>query len=271
MTSTATARSSVKPKSLTLLELCQTINDLRHTSSRNTAQILTRRLYLHPLTINTNAKQHSTKIVNNHLLDIEQINQANLGKKNSSHKKKSYHGLAILSSSLPLTTRTNTKVNSSTISDSSTDIEASTTTIASSQISLPPVNRGISSSSSKRTVSTNRSSYSSNKQKLITNLHKPSVSLYKTSMNQQKPPAKENDRWEQVDVWLHLARTLTRPIPKDPPTTPLDALLDFHLDDVQESEQEEPLTYNLIQEIKIYKRNHVGNSTTDESDHTETG
>jgi len=50
---------SSKGKSLTLLELCQTLKDFRCTTSRSTAQILTRRLYLHPLTISTHAKQYS--------------------------------------------------------------------------------------------------------------------------------------------------------------------------------------------------------------------
>ena len=80
MTSTTT-RHPVKARSLTLLELCQTINELRHTSSRNTAQILNRRLYLHPLTISTNAKQHSSRIIANNLVEIEELNQSILEKK----------------------------------------------------------------------------------------------------------------------------------------------------------------------------------------------
>lgn len=49
---------SSKGKSLTLLELCQTLKDFRCTTSRSTSQILTRRLYLHPLSLSTNAKQY---------------------------------------------------------------------------------------------------------------------------------------------------------------------------------------------------------------------
>ncbi|CAF5161490.1 unnamed protein product, partial [Rotaria sp. Silwood1] len=77
-----------------------------------------------------------------------------------------------------------------------------------------------------------------------------------------------NNNWEKVDVWLHLARTLQKPIPKDPPTTPLDALFDFELENVEEpeQEQEQQSNYNSIQEIKIYKRNHVCVSVIKEND-----
>ncbi|CAF1184118.1 unnamed protein product [Rotaria sp. Silwood1] len=248
MMSTTTSHP-IKPKSLTLLELCQTINDLRHTSSRSTAQILTRRLYLHPLTINTNSKQQSTKIINNNLLHIEQINQANLEKRKSSHQHKPYRGLAVLSSSLPLTTRTNTKLNSSVHTDSSSDFEVSSTTISSNRISLPSINRvTTSSSSSKRSVP-------------IRSTYIPSQQKYPVNHN-------NNNHWEKVDVWLHLARTLQKPIPKDPPTTPLDALFDFELENVEEpeQEQEQQSNYNSIQEIKIYKRNHVCVSVIKEND-----
>ncbi|CAF2066122.1 unnamed protein product [Rotaria magnacalcarata] len=273
MTST-TAHHTVKPKSLTLLELCQTINDLRHTSSRSTAQILTRRLYLHPLTINSNAKQHSAKIINNNLLQIERITQANLEKRNSPRKQKPYRGLAILSSSLPLTARTNTKQNSSIISDSCIDFEASSTTMSTSRASLPPTHRSLaslsnrinlppitkcapslSSSSSKHSVST-RSSYIS---------------------SHQKPIVNQNDQWEKVDVWIHLARTLQKPTPKDPPTTPLDPLFDLDFDHIQDQnqgyeeqrrqqQQQQQHNFNFIHEIKIFKRNPASDSVINESD-----
>ncbi|CAF2742859.1 unnamed protein product [Rotaria sp. Silwood2] len=248
MTST-TAPHPIKPKSLTLLELCQTINDLRHTSSRSTAQILTRRLYLHPLSVNANAKQQSTKIINNNLLHIEQVNQANFEKRNSPRQHKPYRGLAILSSSLPLTTRTNTKLNSTITIDSCSDFEASTTTMSSSnRVNLPSINRGISSSSSSKRSVPIRSSY---------------------IPSQQKPTGNYNNRWEKVDVWLHLARTLQKPIPKDPPTTPLDVLLDYELENIEEPEQEQQPNYNSIQEIKIYKRNHVCISVIKENDNND--
>jgi hypothetical protein len=227
---------------LTLLELCQTINDFRNPLSRNTAQILTRRLYLHPLTISTNTKQHLPKILSNHSLDLEQFNQTNLEKRNPPQKHKSHGGLAILSSSFPLITRMNTKITASTITDDDTTHEASSSTISSNHLSLPAVNRGASSSSSKRTVST-RTSY-------IT--------------NQPKRHFNNNQRWEKMDVWQNLARALQRPTPNDPPTTPLDMLSDFHLQNVEQQQEQQP-NRNFIQEIKIYKRNPVCDSVIDEN------
>jgi hypothetical protein len=232
-----TARYPVKAKSLTLLELCQTINEIRNPSSRNTAQILTRRLYLHPLTISTNAKQYSLKVISNNVLEM---NQTNLEKKHSSFKRKSYHDLSLLSSSFPLTTRTNTKLNSTitTDHDNSNVFELSTTTISTNSISLPPINRGISSSLSKRTVSTRSSC----------------IPI------QQKP---NKNRWEKVDVWRNLAHALQRPTPKDPPTTPLDILLDSELQTVQQP------NCNAIQQIQIYKRKPARDSPIDENDNNE--
>lgn len=233
MTSTTT-RYPVKAKSLTLLELCQTINELHHTTSRNTAQILTRRLYLHPLTISTNAKQQSTKIITNNLLDIEEINQTTLEKRKSPYKNKSNRDLSILSSSVPLMTRPPPpiKLTSSltTDHDSSTDHEASA-----HSISLPPITtRTLTSSSSKRTVSTRSSSL---------------IPL------QQKPIQRE-----KIDAWRHLAHALKRPIPKDPPTTPLDLTSDFQIQPNQEK------SYNAIQQIQIFKRNPSKDSFIDEND-----
>jgi hypothetical protein len=251
MTSTTT-RYPVKTKTLTLLELCQTINDLRYTSSTSTAQILTRRLYLHPLTISSNAKQHTSKLIANNLLEFEQLNQPNFQKKTVPSKHgESYRGLQILSSSFPLTTRTNTKLSTSitTDNDSSNLNEPSTATISTNQSSLPPISR-VTSSSSKHTIST-RSSYISHHQRTNFNyIHRP----------------------EKVDVWNQLARTLQRPMPKDPPTTPFDtsSSSDYHLQNIQETDQEQEQTNNnSIQEIKIYKRNPIYNSFINENVHNE--
>lgn len=239
MTTSTTPRYPVKAKSLTLLELCQTINELRHTSPRNTAQILTRRLYLHPLTISTNAKQQSTKIIANNLLEIEQINQTNLEKRKTPLKRKSHRGLSVLSSSLPLTTRPPPKLNISLTldHDSSNDCETSTTTISTNQINLPPINRNLTSSSSKRTVSTHSSSY---------------IPI--------QPKPHHNNRLEKIDAWRHLAHALQRPVPKDPPTTPLDIASDFQL----HSPPEENI--NAIQQIQIFKRKPVYDSIIDENE-----
>ena len=243
MTST-TVRYPVKPKSLTLLELCQTINDLRHAPSRNTAQILTRRLYLHPLTINANAKQQSSKIMNNSVTDTEQRHHINLDKKLLPHRHKVPHGLAILSSSLPLITRTNSKTNTTVPTDES---ESSTTTISSNR-TVPSINRGPPPSSS-----------SSNKR---TTLPRPS---YITS--QPKSSSHYKNRWEKVDVWHQLAISLQKPIPKDPPTTPLDVLTDDYLDNIRESEQQsQQWNYGGIKGIKIFQRTPVCKSIFDEND-----
>jgi hypothetical protein len=240
MTSTTTTRHPVKAKSLTLLELCQTINELRHTSSRNTAQILTRRLYLHPLTISTNAKQHSSKIISSNLSEIEQVNQTIFEKRNSSLKPKQYRGLSVLSSSFPLTTRSNPKLTSSITSDHdyNTEYEASTTSISTNPVSLPSLNRRISSRSSRRSVFT-RSTY---------------IPL------QPKPTF---NREKKIDAWRNLSNALRRPMPKDPPTTPLEMASDFQIHDIPETH------YNSIQQIQIYKRKPLSDSTIAEVDNNE--
>lgn len=189
-------RSPVKAKSLTLLELCQTINELQQTSSRSTAQILTRRLYLHPLSISPNAKQHTSKIIANNLFQLEEPIST---KTPSPRNPPSYRGLSILSSSLPLIARTNGKSN---ISSFNVESEESTSTLGINAMSLPVIPRNTTalSSSSRKTTST-RSSF---------------IAIQRKSKSTPPPPS------EKIDVWRHLAQTLQRPPPKDPPTTPLD-------------------------------------------------
>jgi hypothetical protein len=218
MTST-TRRYPVKAKSLTLLELCQTVNDLRHASSRSSAQILTRRLYLHPLTINPNPKQQSSKIIPDDLLKVDQFNQSNLDKTTSFRKKIPYRGLAILSPSLSLAsnTRFNTSIHSD--NDDNNDYSTSTTTNSLNQFSSSIMNRST-SLLSKRNVFT-RSLYIRNKRNINSN---------------------QKGRREQLAVWDQLDYTLERPMPRDPPTTPLSfyTLTDFHL--------QEQSDYNSIQQ-----------------------
>jgi hypothetical protein len=241
MTST-TERYPIKAKSLTLLELCDRINELRQTSPRSTARILTRRFHFHPLKIKKNAKQHSSKITANNLIEIKQTNQTNSEKKSSLSKRKSYRGLSTLSLSFPLTTHKNAKPNTSitTDHDNSNKSETSTTTISTNPVSLPPINQGISPSSpSKPTVSARPSSYIPNQQQ------------------------SRKNRREKINVWRHLAHSLQRPIPKDPPTTPLDTLLDFQLQPIQKA------NLNAIQQIQIYKQKPIYNSITDESNNNE--
>lgn len=208
MTSTTTASPyPPKAKSLTLLELCQTLSELRNTTSRNTAQILTRRLYLHPLTISSNAKHHSSRLIANNLLETDELNQINAETKDSIiSKHRSCQDLSILSSSFPLSTRVNTRpsVYHPFGHENPSDFEASRST-------LPSINRNLTSSSTKRSLS-NRSSF---------------ISI------QQKAKASPATQAEKIDVWRSLARTLQRPVPKDPPTTPLDIVSDFQLHNSQ--------------------------------------
>lgn len=258
-----TARYPIKPKTLTLLELSQSISDFRHPppslssyqyqSSPNTAQILTRRLYLHPLTINSNFKQQALKTsatttavsgVAVTPTDNEQRPHINI-EKNRKHKS-SHRGLAILSSSFPLTTRMNykpdirhsrDKISIHTDNDTNSDLDASITSISFNQSSLPSIARGTTSST--HTICT-RPSCITNRRKTYT-----------------KPT-----RVEKVNVWNHLHETLQRPIPMDPPTTPLGNVSDL---DIKYNESENHyLNYNTIQEIKIYKRYPIHNPFIDE-------
>ena len=204
-TSTTVRHPPVKAKSLTLLELCQTINELQQTSSRSTAQILTRRLYLHPLSISPNAKQHTSKIIANNLLQLEEPIQT----KTPSPRNPPYRGLSILSSSFPLIARTNGKSNASSL-NTDTESDESTGTLGINAMSLPvlPRNTTALSSSSRKTTST-RSSF---------------IAIQRKSKSTPPLPAPE-----KIDVWRHLAETLQRPPPRDPPTTPLDIHPDLHV------------------------------------------
>lgn len=263
MMSTA-ARYPIKPKTLTLLELSQSISDFRHPppsvssyqfqASSNTAQILTRRLYLHPLTINSSLKQPSLKSFTTSATDVtstdnEQRSQINIDKnRDIKHKKhkSSHHGLAILSTSFPLTTRiiskpdarhSRDKISIHTDNDTNSEYDASITSISLNQASLPPITRGTTSST--HTVCT-RPSCVINRRKTFT-----------------KPT-----RLEKVNVWNHLNRTLQRPIPMDPPTTPLGNVSDFTIE--YDRPHNQYFNSNTIQEIKIYKRYPIHNQFIDD-------
>jgi hypothetical protein len=275
-----TVRYPIKPRTVTLLELCQSITDLRrpppslssyqYQSTPNAAQILTRRLYLHPLSINPTSKQQPSKIPTTAvtLPDIDQRHQLNSDKKRETKnaKHKSHCGLAILSSSFPLITRMNTKtsprqsrdkVSIHTDDEIYSEGDTSSTTISFNQHTLPAIARGTLSST--HTVCTR--SY--------------------CHVNVQKTYPKRSNHWERVNVWHHLDRSLKRPIPNDPPTTPRDMSPVFNrendpqtvafdipsYDNIQNDEEQKgyPI-YNSIQEIKIYKRNQVRKSRIDEYD-----
>ncbi|CAF0825850.1 unnamed protein product [Rotaria sordida] len=267
----ATARYPLKPKTLTLLELCQSFHDFRHppvslssyqsqsssssSSSSNSSHVLTRRIYLHPLTLNPHSKQHSLKHSSVHSLttfDHEQrSHQLNSDKNREIHhikNKSSFHGLAVLSSSAPITTRINTKSDTRHIRDKqflnidediNSDYDVSTLTISSSQPSLQSLTRGTSSST--HTICT-----------------RPSC-----VMNNRKTYFKSN-HWDKVDVWNHLDRTLERPMPTDPPTTPFNTVVDLNKEN--DELQEQYSNYNSIQEIKIYKRNPIQKTNIDQND-----
>ncbi len=214
-----TARYPIKPKTFTLLELCQSFSDFRrppasassYQSSSNTAQILTRRLYLHPLTVNPNPKPQLPKISNTAITspDHEQRPQLSSDKNRDIHHtkiKSSYSGLAVLSSSFPLTPRINSKPDTRHFRDKASihtddeiisDYDVSTTTISFNQPSLPSITRGTFSSTH-------------------TKCTRPSH-----MMNHQKTYRKPN-RLEKVNVWNHLDRRLQRPIPIDLSMTPID-------------------------------------------------
>ncbi len=265
----STARYSIKPKNLTLFEICQSINDHRHPppsvssyqfqyqSSVNTGQILTRRLYLHPLSINPNQKQQVSKTSTNAPTTVatpsnsEQHHQLNYDKNRVKHHTKnklSHRGLAVLSSSFPLTTRMNSKPDTRhsrdktsmhNDGDMNSDYDGSTTTGSFNQFSLPSITRG--------TLSTTRSLCTRPAGGNLTNRRK----IY------TKP-----NRFEKIDVWHHLGQTLERPMPIDPPTTPLINVSDFNIEN--DEPQNSYISYNSIQAIKIYKRYPIHNPFTDE-------
>jgi hypothetical protein len=213
-----TARYPIKPKTLTLFELCQSINDFRrplpsnqYQSTPNAAQSLTRRLYLHPLAINTNGNRQLSKLSANTVnsLDSEQRLQSRSEKNREIHHSKeklSHHGLAILSSSLPLTARSNPKSDTRhsrdkmsihTDDDTNSDYETNTTSSSWNQSSsLPSIARGTFSSTH-------------------TTCTRPSC-----VMNHRKTYTKPT-RSEKVSLWHSLDRTVKRPIPLSPPTSPI--------------------------------------------------
>ena len=239
-------RYPIKAKSLTLLELCQSIHDFRNPSSRNTAQILTRRLYLHPLTINSNAKTHPSKFSSHTSLDLTRPDVSSQhSKKKSSHKRRSQRDLTIQSSSVPLLTRRSTKLNVSTTTtdeESTNEFEVSRTTFASNQVSLPP---------------------------LITH-HTPSSSTRPSKLLHQKKSKPIRPRMEKVDVWGELAHALRRPIPQDPPTTPFYEPSSSPLGDIPSEPREVPEEDDSpipspIPAVRIFRRTHRRRSTMEKN------
>lgn len=260
MTST-TSRYPIKPKTLTLLELCRSFHDFRHPPptvssyqsqlAPTAAHVLTRRVYLHPLTLNSTFKQQSIKSASNNslsTLDSDFRHSLNFEKPRTTYvkNKAAFNGLAVLSSSAPIRTRIKAKLDARNSrdkplmnmdDDASSDVETSITTFSSNQLSLHALARGTSSST--HTACT-----------------RPACVL-----SHQKAFTKSN-RYDKIDVWNHLSETLQRPMPTDPPTTPLHIVSDF---DKENDESTNPfLNYNSIQEIRIYKRNPHKKSTLEQ-------
>lgn len=250
MASTA-ERYPIKAKSLTLLELCQSMNDFRNTAPKSTAQILTRRLYLHPLTINNNnIKPHQTKALHHGSPDIDQPHMNDTNK--SSRKHRIHRDFTLYSTSIPLLARVHDKLNIATTHTTNTsddeasanDLETSQTTFSTVTVPIPRIISRKTPSPIKRSVSTRI----------------PQTTNFKRTKSIYIRPSK-------VDVWGHLATSLERPTPEDPPTTPFDQLTEYHLKSIElnEPEQREP-NYNSIQEIKIYKRTYQSNSIIEETE-----
>ncbi|CAF0802924.1 unnamed protein product [Adineta ricciae] len=209
MASATVPRNSVQAKSLTLLELCQTIHDLRHMSSRDTSQILTRRLYFHPVNTKSSYKPQSSKLIARGILRTNPMVEE---KPTSSFRKRtSPHDLSILSSSFSLVSRTHFKTNicTTTENDDNNDLETSTITSSLNQISLAPI--------------TQRPPVLSKKKMM------PNKSLYVPNPNKRTVLLTEKNDKKRMNVWNYLHHNLDRPFPQDPPTTPLHYSTDFDI------------------------------------------
>ncbi|UJR08119.1 hypothetical protein I4U23_012396 [Adineta vaga] len=208
-------RHPVQAKSLTLLELCQTIQDLRRTSSQDASQILTRRLYFHPINTKSNSKQRqSSKLVARGILQTT-----------PSQKQTSHPNLSILSSSFSFATRSNSKMNSSimTDNDDTNELEISTVTSSFNQISLAPITQRPPLLTKRRTA-LNRSLYIPDRQ-LVQLTDKIDT--------------------QRLNLWNYINKKFDRPCPQDPPTTPLHNSTDF---DIQQQE-----SYYSFPDIINYK------------------
>lgn len=209
MASATAPRHSVQAKSLTLLELCQTIHDLRHMSSRDTSQILTRRLYFHPVNTKSNCKPQPSKLIARGILRTNPI----VDEKStvSFRKRMPSRELAILPSSFSLVARSTSKINSwiATENEDNNELETSTITSSLNQISLAPITQRPPVLSKKKTM--------------------PNKSLYVPNPNKRTVPLTEKNDRRRMNVWNYLHHNIDRPIPQDPPTTPLHYSTDFDI------------------------------------------
>ncbi|CAF1022609.1 unnamed protein product [Adineta ricciae] len=208
MASATVPRNSVQAKSLTLLELCQTIHDLRHTSSRDTSQMLTRRLYFHPVNTKSSCKSQSSKLIARGVLRTNPMVEEKLT--SSFRKRTSSRDLSILSSSFSLVARTNSKANTCTPTENdNNDLETSTIISSLNQLSLAPITQRPPVLSKKKTM--------------------PNKSLYVPNPNKRTVLLTEKNDKKRMNVWNYLHHNLDRPVPHDPPTTPLHYSTDFDI------------------------------------------
>jgi hypothetical protein len=155
------------------------MHNLRDPLSRNTAQILTRRIYRQPSRIHPD----SSTFLSRHSLAV---NQSTLQTRSSSLLS------PFSSSTMPY------------------DYHTDRSTLLFDHRSLPTIHRQM-------TLSNRR-----------THFARPSYIIG------YPEPISDQNRVTRIDVWEHLAHTLRRPIPRDPPSTPDEPLPSRQLDDAAE-------------------------------------
>ncbi|CAF0735565.1 unnamed protein product [Didymodactylos carnosus] len=191
---------TVKPKTFTLLEICENITNIRSSTSKtslspNVSHILTRRLYLHPL----------SKLKTRSMVEIETRQHINLEKKKliKDRTHVSTRGLAILSSSLSLKTRKTTPLN---YLSNETYHKRIQNQVTDSQLFEESI-QGEDDDDEYEYLRTPTSS----------------------SMNTITPYSSSSDQWTKFNIWQHIDSVLQRPSPKQPPSTPLDMLSDYSI------------------------------------------
>ena len=248
-----TARLPIKPKTLTLMELCQSMNDFRqapfpppppatvssyqYQSAASTAQILTRRLYLHPLTINSDGKQVLAK---SELTGSESDFRPSLNLEKRKSKGSPHRGLAILPTSFPLLARITGKPEARLSRDqSSTTVDTDTT--------------------SETDVSWSKATFTPPTLPPIIRRRNP----IRTRPARVKPPT-ETPRWNKTHVWFKMDQVIHRTTPVDPPSTPAERIQEYHLPTLER--EQSSVNVKTIQEIRIYKRNAMRHSAIDEDE-----
>ena len=239
-----TARSLVKPKNLTLMDMCNSMHDLHQTQPQPvTAQILTRRLYLHPLSINANTRHPVPKTANSDSMLIESEKKIERIKP----KPLALRGIAIVSTSLPVTSRSHhknerryhkrksPKLFDSDLQSYSNFSSSTVVSLNQSNVTLPPITL-------KTKANSNRSP----------------CSLYSQNINKKISDA------DRARVWFNFDNLLQQPELLVPPSTPFDKNSEQNHSNIER--EASTLTYKTIQEIKIYKRNPIHPMMFDDED-----